>query len=207
MLGFGVAEAEQPEDYRDPAWTLAGVTVGRTELRRDADLHIWQFGVAFARGLRDFGVYLGPALNVQIEHDVGWRWARLSPLLRLLVPEGAPRWSLLSRRESVAALQRGVAGRLNLVRFAPSDTGLNRPLWATRGEVVVVVPSGPGDRPAVGRDCVVVGLDQDTGRSDADRWLDANAYMLRKLSAGLIDAGNLLARSWRVRGRGLARSG
>ena len=161
-------------------------------------------GVAFARGLKNFGLYLGPALNVQVEHDVGWRRARPNPLLRRSLPRAAARWSILARRERAAALERAVAGSMDLVRFTPADTGLDRPLWVARGEEVVVVPRHPGDRDGIGRDRVAVGLDQDTGCRDADRWLEANAYMVRQLSAGLIDAGEFTAMSWRVRGPGFA---
>ena len=204
-LGVGVEKADAGEDRSwDRAWTLARLIVGRTEFRLDADLNIWQFGVAFARGLKDFGVYLGPVLNVQVEHGVGWRRAGPNPLLRLRVPRGAPRWSILARRERAAALERAVAGRLDLARFAPADTGLDRPVWVARGAEVVVVPRRPGDRDGIGPGCVAVGFDQDTGCRDADRWLEANAYMVRQLSAGLIDAGEFTAQSWRVRGRGFA---
>ena len=206
-LGVGVARAALDDGRSwDRAWTLARVTVGRTEFRLDADLNIWQFGVAFARGLRDFGLHLGPALNVQVEHAVCWREPRPNPLLRLLTPKGAPRWSILARRERAAALERAMAGSMDLLRFTPADTGLDRPLWVARGEEVVVVPRRPGDRDAIGADCAAVGLDQDTGCRDADRWLEVNAYMVRQLSAGLIDAGEFTALSWRVRGRGFARA-
>lgn len=206
-LGFGIEKAGADEDRSwHRACTLARVVVGRTEFRLDADLNVHQFGVAFARGLRDFGLYLGPVLNVQVEHDVGWRWARPNPLFRMFVPRDAPRWSLLARRERAAALERATAGAMDLVRFAPADTGLDRPLWVARGEEVVVVPRRPGDRDGIGPDCIAAGLDQDTGRADADRWLEANAYMLRRLSAGLIDAGAFTALSSRERGRGFARA-
>ncbi len=206
-LGVGAEKADADDDRSwDRAWTLARVVVGRTEFRLDADLNIWQFGVAFARGLRDFGLYLGPALNVQVEHAVCWREPRPNPLLRLLTPKGAPRWSILARRERAAALERAMAGSMDLVRFVPAGTGLDRPLWVARGEEVVVVPRRPGDRDAIGADCAAVGLDQDTGCRDADRWLEVNAYMVRQLSAGLIDAGEFTALSWRVRGRGFARA-
>ena len=205
-LGFGLATADADHDRAwGHAWTLARVILGRTEFRLDADLSIHQFGMAFARGLRDFGIYLGPALNLQVEHDVCWRDPRPNPLLRLFVPRGAPRWSILPPRERAAALERAVAGRLDLVRFAPADTGLDRPVWVARGAEVVVVPPRPGDRNCIGPDCVAAGLDQDTGCADADRWLGVNAHLLRKLSAGLIDAGDFLALSWRVRGVGFAR--
>ncbi len=205
-LGLGVEKADADEDRSwDRAWTLARAVVGRTEFRLAADLNIHRFGVAFARGLKDFGLYLGPALNVQVEHDVCWRDPRPNPLLRLRVPRGAPRWSIRPRRERAAALHAALAGRLNLARFAPADTGLDRPVWVARG-AEVVVPRRPGDRAAVGRDCAAAGLDQDTGCRDADRWLEVNAYMLRKLSAGRLDAEDILALSWRVRGRGFARA-
>lgn len=56
-LGVGVEKADAGEDRSsDLAWTLARITVGRAEFRLDADLNIHQFGVAFARGLRDFGL-------------------------------------------------------------------------------------------------------------------------------------------------------
>ncbi|TDH58358.1 hypothetical protein E2C06_33070 [Dankookia rubra] len=95
-VGLGVAKVK-PDDGRcwDCACTLARVTVGRTEFRLEVDANIWQVGAAFARGWRDFGLYLGPALNVQVEHNVGWRDPRPNPLLRLLVPMQAPRWSIL----------------------------------------------------------------------------------------------------------------
>ena len=67
-----------------------------------------------------------------------------------------------------------------------------------------MLPRRPGNRDGTGRDCIAAGLDQDTGRADADRWLEANAYMLRKLPAGRIGAGGFLALSWRARGRGFA---
>ena len=203
-LGLGLAKADADDGRAwERAWTLARVTVGRTEFRLDADLAVHQFGVAFARGLRDFGLYLGPALNVQVEHDVGWRDPPPNPLLRLLVPRGAPRWSILPPQERAAALERAMAARLDLVRFASGDTGLDRPVWVARGAEVVVLPRRPGDRAGVGLDCVAVGLDQDTGYAAADRWLEVNAHPLRKLSAGLIDAGDFLALSWRVRGPGI----
>ena len=64
-LGFGLAKADPDHDRAwGHAWTLARAILGRTEFRLDADLNIHQFGVAFARGLRDFGLYLGPALNI-----------------------------------------------------------------------------------------------------------------------------------------------
>lgn len=205
-LGLGIAKAD-PDDDRtwDCAWTLERITVGRTEFRLEADLNIWQFGLAFARGLRDFGLCLGP-LNLQVEHDVGWHRPRPNPLLRMLVPRDAPRWSILSRQESAAALEAALAGRLDVLRFAPADTGLDRPVWIGGGVEVVVLPRRPGDRATIDRGCVVVGFDQDCGYRDADRWLGVNAYMLRKLSAGLIDEQDFLASSWRLRGPGFARA-
>jgi hypothetical protein len=204
---LGLAKAA-PDDGRswDLAWTLARITIGRTEFRLDADLNIHQFGVSFARGVRDFGLYLGPALNVQVEHDVMWRDPRPNPLLRLFAPRNAPRWSLLTRRERAAMLDRASAGRLDLVRFTPRDTGLDRPLWVGRGAEVVVVPRRPGDREAIGPGCVAVGLDQDTGCRDVDRWLGVNAYLLRKLSAGRMNAAEFLAVARHVQGEGFARA-
>ena len=121
-LGAGNEKADADEDRSwNRAWTLARVLVGRTEFRLDADLNIHRFGVAFARGLRDFGLHLGPALNVQVEHAVCWREPRPNPLLRLLTPKGAPRWSILARRERAAALERAMAGSMDLVRFVPAD--------------------------------------------------------------------------------------
>jgi hypothetical protein len=208
--GTGALIGEAVRMLRHRSWdlasTLARVTIGRTEFRLDADLNIHQFGVSFARGLRDFGLYLGPALNVQVEHDVMWRDPRPNPLLRLFVPRNAPRWSLLTRRERAAMLDRASAGRLDLVRFAPRDTGLDRPLWVGRGAEVVLVPRRPGDRAAIGPGCAAVGLDQNTGCRDADRWLAVNAYLLRKLSAGRLDAGEFLEGAWRVQGKGFARA-
>ena len=134
-----------------------------------------------------------------------WRDPRPNPLLRMLVPPGAPQWSMLSSQERAAALGRAVAGRLDLVRFAPADTGLDCTVWVARGAEVVVVPRRPGDRNCIGADCVAAGLDQDTGCADTDRWLGVNAHLLRTLSAGLIEAGDFLAQSWRVRGVGFAR--
>lgn len=64
-------------------------TVGCTEFRLEADLNIWQFGVAFARGWRDFGLNL-PALTLQIEHDVDWHDPRPNPLLRVFVTHDTP---------------------------------------------------------------------------------------------------------------------
>ena len=111
-VALGVAEANAGNDRcRDCAWTLARITIGRTEFRLEADLNIWQFGVAFARGWRDFGIYLGP-LNIQVEHDVFWHDPRPNPLLRLLVPPHAPKWSILPRQERKAALEQAVAGQL-----------------------------------------------------------------------------------------------
>jgi hypothetical protein len=52
-----------------------------------------------------------------------------TPFLRLFVPRDAPRWSILTRRERADVLERAISGRLNLVRFTPTDTGLDRPIW------------------------------------------------------------------------------
>ena len=205
-VGFGVAQADPDDERRwDCAWTLARVTVSRTEFRLEADLNIWQFGVAFARGWRDFGIYLGP-LNIQVELDICWHDPRANPLLRLLVPPHAPNWSILSRPERAAALEQAIAGQLDLVRFAPADTGLDRPIWIGRGVEVVVLPRRPGVRAAIDCGCVAVGVDQDTGYRDADRWLEVNAYLLRKLSAGLIDGQDFLTFSRRSRNMGFFRA-
>jgi hypothetical protein len=136
-----------------------------------------------------------------------WRNPRPNPLLRLLVLRDAPGWSLRARRErGRRSSKRRPQAALDLVRFAPRDAGLDRPLWAGRGAKVVVVPRRPGDRAAIRPGCVAVGLDQDTGYRDADRWLRVNAYLLRKLSAGRLDAAEFLAAAWRVRGKGFARA-
>ncbi|TDH58316.1 hypothetical protein E2C06_33180 [Dankookia rubra] len=88
------------------------------------------------------------------------------------------------------------------MRFAPTDTGLDRPIWIGRSVEAVVLPRHPGDPAIIDRNCVVVGLDQDTGYRDADRWLEVNAYMLRKLSTGMIDEQDFLMLSRRLRGSG-----
>jgi hypothetical protein len=95
---------------------------------------------------------------VQVEYDVAWRDPRPSPVLRLRVSGDAPRWSILSRRERDATLESSLAGRIDLVGFEPGDTGLDRLLWIGRGVEVVTLPRRPGDRAAIGRDCVAVGL-------------------------------------------------
>ncbi len=61
-----------------------------------------------------------------------------------------------------------------------------------------MLPRRPGDRATIDRDCVAIGLDQDTGYRDADGWLEINAYRLRKLSAGLTDKQEFLILSRRL---------
>jgi hypothetical protein len=67
---------------------------------------------------------------------------------------------------------------------------------------VVVLPRRPGNQATIDRDCVAVGLDQDSDYRDADRWLEVDAYMLRKLCAGLIDMKDFLRLSRRMHGAG-----
>jgi hypothetical protein len=206
-VGFSITRADPNDDQSwDCAWTLARVTVTRTEFTLESDFIIWHFGLAFARGWRDFGIYLG-LLNTQVESAMGWADPRPNPVLRQLVRKNAPKWSILTRRERVAALEQAMVGRLDLMRFAPADTGLDRPIWVGRSVEVVVLPRRAGDRATVGRDCVAVGLDQDCGYPDADRWFEVNADLLRDLSAGWADEQDFLILSRRLRGSGFVRAG
>src|SRR4051794_14243058 len=92
-----------------------------------------------------------------------------------------------------------MVGRLDLMRFAPTDTGLDRPIWIGQSVEVVVLPRRPGDRATVGRDCVAAGSDQDCGYRNARRWLNVNADLLCDLSAGWADERDFLELSRRLR--------
>lgn len=67
------------------SWSIARVTVWKTEFRLDVDLNFWMIGIQGA--LDDFGLYLGP-FNIQVETGKGWNWDDELPIYRFFKPQG-----------------------------------------------------------------------------------------------------------------------
>jgi hypothetical protein len=81
-------ESDHLDDSWRWGWSLARLTVLKTEFRLDLDLNIWAIGLS-CPALDDFAVHLGP-LNIQIETDKGYagNFPLGVPVLRVLFLRG-----------------------------------------------------------------------------------------------------------------------
>ena len=81
-------EKDKPGDPWQWCWSVARLTIWKTEFRLDLDLNYWSIGLSCV-DLDDFSIHLGP-FNVQIETDKGFGedFPPGVPTLRLFFPPG-----------------------------------------------------------------------------------------------------------------------